>query len=142
MDELMKDLDDGLRAINEKIPNINQGGCGVFAIYLWDELIQLGLTTQVIVFTDRAPVYSIYHVILKHGDLYIDSEGIHYDREEKSYAIETVMPLDVLQVEAFDDGLWADRFDRDYIPEMKKELHRLGARLLSKQRQKDLAVSF
>ena len=143
MDELMMSLDVGLRGIDNKIPNINGGGCGIFALLLWDELAQLGMTAQAVVFTDNLPVYNIYHIVLKYQGLYIDSEGVRDKMREHSYAIEQVIPLDVLQAEAHDGSLWSDEFDRDRIPMLKKELHMLGAKMLIQKRESELmAINF
>ena len=138
MDELIVSLDVGLKGINEKIPDINGGGCGVFALLLWDELCQLDMIPQPVVFTDKKVVWSIYHVALKWDGIYFDSEGARRDIEEAQYAIEQEMPLDVLQVEAYDGSLWSDRFNREYIPQLKKEIRALGAKVLKQKRQMEL----
>ena len=138
MDELMTSLDVGVRDIGNKIPNINEGGCGLFAILLWDELHQLDMVTHPIVFTDQIPVWSIYHVMLRNDKYYIDCDGVHENISQYG-SIETIMPLDVLQVEAYDEALWCPVFDRKHEKGLRREIHKLGANLLTQKRDTELA---
>lgn len=143
MDEMIVSLDNELRVIGNNIPNINSGGCGQFAILLWDELFQLDMTAEAIVFTDKVPVWEIYHVALKWNGLYFDSDGVHENMAEYGFTIEERIPLDVLKAEAEDANLWSDKFDRSRTPQLKIALHALGSKLLTQKRETELlAVNF
>ena len=143
MDELMTSIDIGLKDINSRIPDINEGGCGIFATLLHDELVQLGMMTHAVVFNDMLPVWQVYHVALKHDGYYFDSDGVHKVMNNYNYAIESLMPMDVLHSEAGDSSLWHDGFNRELIPDLKKEIRTLGARVLTQKRESEIiALNF
>jgi len=134
-------IDTGLKDINNRIPKINEGGCGVFAILLWNELRQLDIWTRPIAFMDKKPVWSLYHVALKYDGYYFDSDGVHEEMTKYGYNIEECMPLDVLQVEASDEALWSSGFDRAFIPNLRSELRTLGFRVLTQKREMDIMAT-
>jgi len=139
----MMSLDLGLKDINTRIPSINEGGCGIFATLLHDELVQLGMMTEAVVLNDMLPIWQVYHIALKHGGCYFDSDGIHKVMSNYQYAIESTMPMEVLRVEVDDGSLWYGGFDRGLIPDLKKEIRILGAKVLTQKREMEImALNF
>lgn len=68
--------DDKLRELNDRlskcsVDNINEGGCGYAALYIYD---YLG-SEQIIRFYNKH--YSRIHIMVKHGKYYIDGTGMY-----------------------------------------------------------------
>ena len=74
--------------INGRIPDINRGGCGIFAEELYNTLIKLGNKPQIYIITrfnindvleaianDNTYGFSFNHIIIKIGKYYYDSNG-------------------------------------------------------------------
>ena len=49
-----QEISDMLFPINRKIKNINNGGCGIFAVALHKELLRHGITSRIVAFEDEA----------------------------------------------------------------------------------------
>lgn len=98
------------KGINEKVKNINRGGCGAFAEHLYKTLKKLGAYPELAVITnsiqgmeqrvgvwkahnrDRFEMYREYaivdHIVVIVGDVLVDSEGLYgklTDHPDRSY---------------------------------------------------------
>lgn len=131
------------QTINEKVGNINCGGCGIFAEKLFILLINLGLKPKLIVLTENKKGmddrilnnnYRAYitHIVIKLGNRYIDSLGLYKTIDEirlkHGYSIwecriSTKLTLDKLKEWNKDAGIWNRKFDRNHIKTIEKKLN-------------------
>lgn len=144
--EIVKELFEHYYDINEKVNNINQGGCGVFAEKLFIALTKLGLKPKLVVLTDNSLAmkhrildtedYASYygyayieHIAVKVGSILVDSEGIYknvwdlrYCGEYESRQVCNTLTLEVLQEWNANARMWNDRFNRRHIKTIEKKL--------------------
>jgi hypothetical protein len=127
--------------INEKVKNINKGGCGVFAEHLYKTLRKLGAYPELAVITnsvqgmgqrikvwkehgkDKWELYRKYaivdHIVVIVGDVLVDSEGLYLklsDHPDRSYHGQKLYKkLDINTLEKWNSvgTFWNDDFDRD-----------------------------
>jgi hypothetical protein len=137
--------------INEKVPRINHGGCGVFAEKLYMVLCNLGLTPKLIVITDNRKgmnervkgednwsdkfgYASITHIVVKIGKHYVDSTGIYssvkYVCEHHAYRISirevsTTLTIDTLKDWNNNPYIWNDSFNRRHIKTIENKLEKV-----------------
>lgn len=134
--------------INEKVPRLNYGGCGVFAEKLYHLLCGLGLNPKLIVITDNAKgmnervkgydkwsfkygYASITHIVVRVGRYYIDSTGIYksivfvcefHKYRETQRQVSTRLTIDVLEKWNAQPYIWNDSFNRRHIKTIEKKL--------------------
>lgn len=137
------------KKINEAIPTLNCGGCGVFAYEAYKLLDSLGLSVKLGVITydktrtldclrnngtPRATPFS--HIVLCIGRKIIDSEGV-YDKvgeikDYSTYDMAKGMSLELLAEWIADKGGWNPRFNREqYVPVIKQELKKVKKSLVA-----------
>src|ERR1035437_222645 len=138
------------KKIHETIPNINQGGCGIFAYEAYKLLEGLGLRVKLGVITRNkdktiyhirnnsgASVTPFDHIVLCVGRKLIDSGGMYTKPNqilyyENGFDIAMGMPLDMLDNWITKYYGWNRRFDKEtYTPVIKESLETM---------KKDLAV--
>jgi hypothetical protein len=139
---LLTELVDELIHVNNLVSDINQGGCAVFAVNLYDNLIKLGYKPKVCIFVDdekqfledielledygmnhylRNRCSGFNHVIIKVDDIYIDSTGWYEDKEamvDFKYDFVKDFDINILRECANDHRLWNNWFNREDIPMM------------------------
>lgn len=117
--------------VDQLIPDVNNGGCGVVAAALYDQLKELGMNPKIIVLgTDWA------HVMVKVGRLYLDSTGVYaigsdqlLDNARKTYiTYHTKSPLvfhtvrEQLENDINDRRLWNPTYDRRLMPKTMRNV--------------------
>lgn len=81
--------------VNNRVKNINLGGCGVFALELYKILrFEFGMETE-IVFSGGRSGRSIdfEHIMLRYKDVWIDSKGLHNDGPTKTMDVHELTEL-------------------------------------------------
>jgi len=139
--EFRAKLNSEIKLIERFIPNIHRGGCGVFALLMWDTLAFMGMITNPIELFDGYPIWERNHILLKYGNLYIDSMGIHETTHWMELDVERPIKLEELRPKAWDEQIWFkgdECFDRGNIVPMKKMIHRLGYNLDKFKREKQI----
>jgi len=135
------------KIINSVIQNVNNGGCGYFALYLGEKLYELGydvdILTLELTINDKhllqlREIYrkpfktlkelngrggSINHILLRIGSNYIDTRGIYDSIDDvKKYYPEftnmTTFDLDKLK-SLCEEGGWNPMFDTSQLPKME-----------------------
>jgi hypothetical protein len=132
-------LEEGLNYVNICTPtDINSGGCGVFAQLLYNKFQELGVKVEILalfsdtesksyqgfkkyidtgVFTNNA---MIEHVVIRFGELYLDSTGIY---NSKISLMKDIIPMSIEQLNFMvENAKWNTIFDRDCIPFMKEKI--------------------
>lgn len=135
-------LDREIKEISKVIPNIHRGGCGVFALLLWDTLAFNGIITKPIELFDDYPDWSKNHILLTVDGLYIDSYGVYDTTNWLGFRVERPMSLERLRTDAWKAQIWfngVNSFDRQNVLPMKKLIHKLGYSL---QTEKKLMQQF
>lgn len=121
-----------IKKVNKVVPLIHRGGCGVFAVLLWDMLAFHGYYTEPVEVFDGYPIWERNHILLKYKGRYIDSLGIHDNTYWMGFSVEHKLRLDELKTRAWDEDQWltgANSFDRNDIISLKKMIHQLGYNL-------------
>lgn len=141
-----------LSAVKESFYTINWGGCGVFALYLSDELNNRNIKHEIIwigdsgnsvrtaknriqkVFKNNSNAslqhfrdcnVSLSHVMIRIGRKYIDATGvaIGFENTDWSYrSILTKMSNDELRSLVNEPKGWNDSFNRSLIPKVKEQI--------------------
>ncbi len=138
-----RELRKEIKNIENTIPLIHRGGCGIFAALLWDMLAFHGYYTEPVEVFDGYPNYERSHVLLKYDGRYIDSLGIHYTTYWMGFSVEHALRLDELKSRAWDDNHWLKgdgAFDRKNILKLKKAIHQLGYNIGSHKKRTELKV--
>ena len=118
-----------MKSINKDIPFLHRGGCGIFAVLLWDMLTFQGYLTEPVEMYDDYPDFTRNHILLKYNDIYFDSHGVQRSTDWMGFTVEHTIRLDGLQQRAWDDNIWFNGincFDRKNIVKLKKRIHQLG----------------
>jgi hypothetical protein len=139
--KIAKKLYENYKCINRIIPNLNYGGCGVFAENLYVRLVKLGLKPKIAIITDdikgvkrfvRLSKYNpcsraiyltdidVHHIVIKLGNKLMDSEGVydnissikHYRRQV--FKLYDKVPIRLLK-EMNDTLEWNPCFNRKSI---------------------------
>lgn len=137
------------QTINEKVPYINEGGCGIFAEKLFNLLTSLSLNPKLIVLTNNrigmdkriggmegySRLYgyaSITHIVVKLNDKYIDSTGIyetikaishvHKYKPNETYT-SLKLTIDKLMEWNAEPYMWNDNFNRKHIKRIENKLN-------------------
>lgn len=122
-----------------KIPFLNRGGCGVFAKFLFDRLVELGYKPQLILHLKNNTAKSSqklvkqletsnmanclnlercgiiwYHTTVRIGDIYIDANGSYITKEHKTFAL---ISKETLEAMIADEDYWYHAFDFRRSPE-------------------------
>jgi len=144
--------------INNKHPNINYGGCGVFAVLLYDKLKALGFRPKIAVmayskknFLDSQDMYfdcgldyyyrnrteGFCHVIVKAGGYYIDSTGAYKDYKDmkhyrRSFDFIEKVNVDFLRACSNEKRFWNDTFNRRQIPTITKKIEKIYEKISKK----------
>jgi len=142
--EIANKLYHNYKTINEKIPTINSGGCGIFAEYLYSTLKRFGLKPKLGVITnsikglnyrikvwktygeDRYDLYGNQFAIVEHvvvileNKLLVDSTGVydnlkqHSDSDYHNSKLNKRLTLETLKDWNRKGEFWNETFDRDY----------------------------
>jgi hypothetical protein len=118
-----------IKKINKEVPLIHRGGCGVFAVLLWDMLAFHDVYTQPVEVFDGYPIWERNHILLKYNSKYIDSLGIHDNTYWMGFSVEHKLRLDELKARAWNEDYWlkgSNSFNRDDILRLKQMIHQLG----------------
>jgi hypothetical protein len=144
--EIVNYLVEQYSSINEKVPYINHGGCGVFAEKLYNIMRNIGLKPQLVVITNNriemdkrirgeAHNYgSIIHIVVKIHGKYVDSTGVYksiaavadyhkYPLKERE--VSTLLTTDVLANWNSQRYFWNERFNRKYIKTIEDKLEKV-----------------
>ncbi len=135
-------------SINEKVGNINCGGCGVFAEKLFMLLTNLGFIPKLIVLTNSKEGMDIRikddegdygftyitHIVVKLGNRYIDSLGIYKTIDEirikhnysfRECYVNTKLTIERLKEWNADSSIWNRKFDRRHIKTIEEKLEKV-----------------
>ena len=140
-----------LNEVSNRFYNINQGGCGAFALILGNLFEQLGFEYEYIVVVRSVSGVHAFkglrannaklrmkdilntgwkHIMVKWGGYYIDSEGF-YDRindwEHDAGCITKNELLEFLAPHNYDN--WNSSFDRSQVPYIENELNKVVNKL-------------
>ncbi len=125
--------------ITPKVPNLNIGGCGVFAEHLYKLLISVGVKPKIVVITDNIAAMNdrilnngdewgaiIKHIVLFINGKYIDSDGVYNsvkDIHHNKYGTLITDKLTIEVLEKWNKGdFWNECFDKKkYTPFIKKQ---------------------
>jgi len=130
---LIRDLYNEYKVINERVRNLNRGGCGVFAEKLYRLLIDLRVDAKIFIMTENAEgmrkrltenepyAACIVHVLIMVEGKLIDSEGI-WDNAKAvplsdwgSELYETDLAT-LVSLNSDGKNTWNPCFDREQIP--------------------------
>lgn len=138
-------------AIEEKVCNINFGGCGIFAEHLYDKLKLLGFRPKIVVFVyskvefeksmamlaKRGMNYYINqrtegfpHVVVKAGGYYIDSTGAYKDYRKMQHYRTMYTPYEGMDIDQLREcnqpqELWNNSFYRGDAKVIGKHLEKV-----------------
>lgn len=135
---LQSALTEAFNYLSMVVPNINYGGCGVFAELCYDFLKRLGFQPIIVILT-RDPEWTnsaiqngdlhfpLTHVVLMVDGRFIHSLGIHDDLEDvqraclyhERYDAVTLHNIEQLRQWNTLPNFWHYMFDRSKIPLMK-----------------------
>ena len=144
--------------INKKHPNINYGGCGFFAVLLYDKLKALGFRPKIAVmvysledFERSEGMYFEHgmeyywqnrregfpHVVVKAGGYYIDSTGAYKDYKDMpsywyKYKLYVGSDVEFIRECSNVSHLWNDSFNRRQIPTITKKIEKIYEKILNK----------
>lgn len=138
--------------INEKVRNINLGGCGIFAEKLYLILCELGYKPKLGVITDNIRLMNmrirgeilwnenatVRHVVVILDGRLMDSEGIYNTVHDTSYRKPKLckrVPLKKLQEWNADIWMWNDDFNRGQVKTIDKTLKKVYKKV-----KKDLEI--
>lgn len=142
--KLFEFLDEGMRYINSWTPTeINDGGCGIFALLLYDHLQQIGVKQQIVAYIRKDKNWRDYvesnllkyinnegeaihagalHVIIKAeidgSNVYIDADGINSSRLMRLVNNQCGIDITREQLQELWDksDMWNYIFDREQVP--------------------------
>jgi hypothetical protein len=135
--------------INSIVPNINCGGCGIFAEALYNSLTKLGNKPKLIVLTNN-PTYmrlcirediginSLWHIIVKVGNYYYDSNGRFSSVSDiiKKYDYPNLtcvdVPIERLAEWNKDKSIWNSKFNRAHINKVHNVLNTITQKIQNK----------
>lgn len=133
--------------VNKKVKCLNKGGCGIFAVALYDILIELGYKPQIVVITndreamrcrvhriDHKKYASVQHMVVKVGKYYVDSTGFNTDccifakpyvgrvdgYGKPIFELFAQMPIKVARQWNENPHQWNSRFRRMHIPTVQE----------------------
>lgn len=143
--KIARNLHENVESINDAIPDINSGGCGIFAEHLYKTLIKLGLKPTIVIITndiDRMPFYVenkelyleesdayIRHVMIELDTYLIDSKGVYFSLEETKWHCEgeeneIEISIELLTYWNSKPELWNPWFNRDHIKTIETKLNK------------------
>jgi len=123
--------------VNEKVCYLNNGGCGVFALKLYNLLLKLNLTPKLIVITDniegmkeriKTDKYgaTLFHIMVVINKKYIDSTGVYSKIKEIPHSYNdkpcVELPISVLEKWVSNEHMWNNDFNRSDIKVIDKIL--------------------
>ena len=140
-------LNKKLKQIDDRHMDINHGGCGAFAVIMYDLIVaEFGVTPEILVELEewdddlsinyipdlkdlddlhKKSRMSINHIVILLDNWVIDSEGVRPRSDEWQLRQHNVHELGVDQLRKWvDAGGWNDTFDTKEIPKIKKEAER------------------
>ena len=141
--ERLEKLSPHLEKINNSVPRINYGGCGAFAVELYELLERLGYKPSITVLTYRPLITQsaignglenvmggIDHIIVRVGKYCLDSEGVHSVSETiREWGVSEVwvndVPIYMLKMWVANRLNWNKVFDRSNIPVIKTYLNQI-----------------
>ncbi len=91
----LQELARRINYVNNRVKNINLGGCGVFTLELYKILrFEFGIETE-IVFTGwkSGRLIKFDHIMLRHNDTWIDSKGLHNEGPKKTMDVHELTEL-------------------------------------------------
>lgn len=156
-DEFLFELGEEIKKINDKYPDINYGGCGLFAVLLYNKLKNLGYNPVICSFVYNEQAFrksiEIYnkegilsyelkrregfcHVILKVGDFYMDSTGVYeivteMDEFCMGYRVVEGVSYKMILECSNKRSLWNNTFNRNHISEIEGELNLILERVIN-----------
>lgn len=145
---------ESLSVIGDKYKRINAGGCGVFALYLSEELEKRNVKHEIVwigetwnnskrvirdvlksnsnltlqVFNDNGVYLS--HVMIKVGKRYVDAEGVFtgfnntYWAARNRYVLAKIKKKELSMLVESPDG-WNPDFNRGLMPKIKKQVKKI-----------------
>jgi hypothetical protein len=126
--------------INDTLPSLNRGGCGIFAEKLYDLYLRLGYKPIIILITDSLEgmkmrlesdnqyYASIIHIVIKVEDYYIDSNTVSKDRNDIGFTYGEIcldLTIDKLREWNSTASLWNRCFDRDDIGYISEKIENI-----------------
>lgn len=145
--ELLDTLHEMVKPINQRVPYINCGGCGIFAEHLYNALSQLKLKPKLVVLTnDRVMMIkrikgkanfddaNIKHIVIRVGEWYIDSKQMILSIEGFGYSgsqFTDSLPIEVLTKWNKNYEQWNDTFDREKEYLILKKINEAKNKLLN-----------
>ena len=149
--EAVKQLVENYQDINQKVRNLNRGGCGVFAENLYHTLIKMGYEPELGVITknkigmdriltnksefNKKGMYfggqraTVDHVVVILNGKLIDSRGIWNNANEcwktiycKNYKLSSLLSIEMLYEWNRDEYFWNYKFDRRNIKTIENKL--------------------
>ena len=147
-EELIEDMSNNLKRINDSLKRVNCGGCGIFADALRKRLERENVTVTFEIICGNSKIKNLEanefnsmhnlnshecyvgHVICKAGNLLLDSEGVYKDFKEtrwsdKGYVIVPLPDSSFLNRWLREKDTWNYMFDRDQIPSLRKKVNKL-----------------
>lgn len=140
-------LDYALEEVENKFPDINYGGCGVFALILYSELKSLGANPKLLVSIGTIVSMSksivrkanqcknleqldnlldIGHIFVQVGRRYIDSTGVHYTKYDISFTSRCIpLTVEALNTMAHNSKGWNEEFNRRRTPAIRRTVHKI-----------------
>jgi hypothetical protein len=154
--KILDEIEIEFQSLEADIPDLNYGGCGIFAEEAYKLLVSLGLTPRIAVLArgSRGEVKSeiVYgitnnlsgrvvpfnHVLLKLGGRYIDSGGVYRSLKEmdepySNMICVTGMQLDLLEEWNKDRMVWNYRFKRTgNVQRIRRTMNKIRKNLVNK----------
>ena len=131
--------------VRQECPDINKGGCGIFAYHVGKHLVNLGYDVRLITLSDYYDdkdisminehnwrnVHSLYtfqHIALEHDGIYFDCFGwTTYVRkignDNYKYKLKGYLSFDVLEKMISHSGMWNNTFDRKNISTITQKIN-------------------
>lgn len=136
--QIIQKLYSEYKELNQIVPRLNWGGCGIFAENLYKTLANLGLKPKLVVITLNSKAMNqrikgkhyngyapIHHIVIKVGSKFIDSEGVYKHlkhTEYKGMPLANTLTLDTLEKWNSDPTLWNPEFNRQHIKTIEDKL--------------------
>lgn len=166
--ELHKELERELVNVNRQVKNIEYGGCGIFAVTLFDAFAKAGIPTADMklvgnFLTDKTysaeelqkvisllplrslnEFYSIYldHMKVKIGDEYFDNYGVSLNIAPQHELYKEV-EIPVGQARKWNkESCWNKKFDRNDTPAIKQTIRQLFGKVKKLYPAKQLRLPF
>lgn len=142
---------EAFRELNECVPHINCGGCGIFAEHLYTALVALGKKPSLVIITDNSYYMrkriesgkknsnsTLYHIVVKLGKYYYDNNGVYdeYHIKNMYWGANELCEIEIDRLKELNENPrgWNSLFDREFIPHIKTRLEKLVIELNTKNK--------